>query len=195
MHGRANTSAVPIAVFPTPRSGSSIQLNTLAASVARFAVARSTPGRAISIFSTGKSKRRSRPCSGKGGGDSAPLLPAVKRAADFRSRAGDGLYHLICKDMAHSERIRTPDPRNRNPMLYPAELRVSCGSPISRLGRPGPAPRQSEAGVPTAVLADIGGGALVAAARGRAVVKGKGAGQQPGAVTVQIADRVGQRKR
>src|ERR671931_18158 len=44
-----------------------------------------------------------------------------------------------------------------------------------------------------AVLADIGGGALVAFYGGRTVVIGEGAGHRPGAVIVEIADRVGQR--
>src|SRR5437868_8058618 len=74
--------------------------------------------------------------------------------------------------------IRTPDPRNRNPMLYPAELRApaearyqtwpdraSIGSLVT--------------GVPPAVLANIGPCALAAENGGGAVVIGEGAGLQP----------------
>ena len=57
----------------------------------------------------------------------------------------------------------------------------------------GPAARTSVAGMPPAVLADIGGGALAAEDGGGAVVIGEGAGLQAGAVIVQVADRVGQR--
>src|SRR5216683_2724254 len=35
--------------------------------------------------------------------------------------------------------IRTPDPRIRSPMLYPAELRAHAGGSITRLGGTGPA--------------------------------------------------------
>jgi len=47
--------------------------------------------------------------------------------------------------------------------------------------------------VPAAVLADVGGGALVALIVGRAVIIGEGARGDAGAVIVQVADRVGQR--
>src|SRR5438874_10664921 len=87
--------------------------------------------------------------------------------------------------------IRTPDPRNRNPMLYPAELRARTG-PIIRLGLMVPA-CASEAGVAAAVLADIGGRALVAAVGRRAVVIGECTGGEAGAIIVQKADLVGQR--
>ena len=76
-------------------------------------------------------------------------------------------------------------------MLYPAELRApaearyqtwpdraSIGSLVT--------------GVPPAVLANIGRCALAAENGGGAVVIGEGAGLQPGAVIVQVADRVGQ---
>ena len=33
--------------------------------------------------------------------------------------------------------IRTPDPRNRNPMLYPAELRALTGGTIAKEGAKG----------------------------------------------------------
>ena len=52
--------------------------------------------------------------------------------------------------------------------------------------------RISEAGVPAAVLADIGCRALAAEDGGGAVIKGEGAGLRSGAVIVQVADRVGQ---
>ena len=50
----------------------------------------------------------------------------------------------------------------------------------------------SVAGMPPAVLADIGGRALAAEDGGGAVVVGEGARLQAGAVIVQVADRVGQ---
>src|SRR5215813_10747382 len=52
--------------------------------------------------------------------------------------------------------------------------------------------RRSEAGMAAAVLADIGGRALVAEIGGRAVPIGKGAGDDAGAVIVEVADLVGQ---
>src|SRR5882724_10001701 len=48
------------------------------------------------------------------------------------------------------------------------------------------------AGIPPAVLADIGRRALAAEDAGGAVVIGEGAGLQARAVIVQVADRVGQ---
>src|SRR5580700_7359562 len=80
--------------------------------------------------------------------------------------------------------IRTPDPRIRSPMLYPAELRAPARGSITRLGRTGPAARgrppgtrrapperltprlrqlcaaHSVAGVPAAILTEIGGRTL-----------------------------------
>jgi hypothetical protein len=50
----------------------------------------------------------------------------------------------------------------------------------------------SVAGMPPAVLAEIGSGALAAEDGGGAIIKGEGAGLRAGAVIVQIADRVGQ---
>src|SRR5215468_6447804 len=86
--------------------------------------------------------------------------------------------------------IRTPDPRNRNPMLYPAELRAPVRSLI-RTGKTLPAATCcSEAGVPAAVLADIGGGALVAFHGRRAVIIGEGTWDLAGTIIVQIADRI-----
>src|SRR5262245_25494056 len=76
-------------------------------------------------------------------------------------------------------------------MLYPAELRAAVRSLI-RTGK-NPSRSGSEAGVSAAVLADIGGGALIAFHGGRAIVIGEGSGHGAGAVIVQIADRVGQR--
>ena len=87
--------------------------------------------------------------------------------------------------------IRTPDPRNRNPMLYPAELRARAVCRLSDLARQGQQ-RKSVAGMPPAVLADIGRRALAAEEGGGTVVIGEGAGLQAGAVIVQVADRVGQ---
>src|SRR5258708_37288341 len=51
----------------------------------------------------------------------------------------------------------------------------------------------SEAGVPLAVLAEIGGGALVAMVGRGAVVIGEAAGGRARPVIVEIADLVGQR--
>ena len=62
----------------------------------------------------------------------------------------------FCTQMAHSERFRTPDPRNRNPMLYPAELRVPVLGRLSDLAEQGQQ-RTLVAGVSAAVLAEIGG--------------------------------------
>src|SRR5262245_34231515 len=76
-------------------------------------------------------------------------------------------------------------------MLYPAELRARDRS-LNRTGKSLPADR-SVAGMAPAILAEIGGGALVALHGGRAVVIGEGAGLRAGSVIVQIADRVGQR--
>ena len=79
-------------------------------------------------------------------------------------------------------------------MLYPAELRAPC-VPADYQTWPEQAPaaeRRSEAGMPAAVLADIGGRALVAEVGRGAVIIGEGAGREAGAVIVQIADRVGQ---
>src|SRR6266480_3964778 len=75
-------------------------------------------------------------------------------------------------------------------MLYPAELRARAAADYQTW--PDRASR-SEAGVPAAVLADIGGRALVAAVGRRAVVKGEGAGGEARTVIMQIADRIGQR--
>src|SRR2546430_5246779 len=75
-------------------------------------------------------------------------------------------------------------------MLYPAELRARAAADYQTW--PDRASR-SEAGVPAAVLADIGGRALVAAVGRRAVVKGEGAGGEARAIIMQIADRIGQR--
>ena len=94
--------------------------------------------------------------------------------------------------MARSERFRTPDPRNRNPMLYPAELRVPVARPIIRLVRAGPAAERLVTGVPAA-LADVGGRALAAIVGRGAVIIGKSAGLGAGPVIVLVADRVGQR--
>jgi len=49
-----------------------------------------------------------------------------------------------------------------------------------------------EAGMPLAVLAEIGGGALVAVVGGGAVIISEAAGLVAGTVIVEIADRVGQ---
>jgi hypothetical protein len=68
-YGRPNFSAVPIAGCLTSRPGNSIHTNIPAVSAARFAGPKSTPGRAIMIFSIGRSIRRTRPSSAKGGDD------------------------------------------------------------------------------------------------------------------------------
>ena len=88
-------------------------------------------------------------------------------------------------------------------MLYPAELRAraairrlpavdyqtSAGTASRQPDKPG---CPSEAGMPSAVLADIGGRALLAEAAGRAVVERKRAGDNAGAVIVKETDLVGQ---
>ena len=51
----------------------------------------------------------------------------------------------------------------------------------------------SEAGVPTTILPDIAGRALIAVIGRWAVVMGKGAGLDAGPVIVEVADLVGQR--
>jgi hypothetical protein len=56
-YGRLNILAAPIAGCLTPQQGSIIQTSMLAVSAVRFAGAKSTPGRAITIFSIGKSIR------------------------------------------------------------------------------------------------------------------------------------------
>src|SRR6266568_9569809 len=50
----------------------------------------------------------------------------------------------------------------------------------------------SEAGVPATILADIGGRALLAGIRRRAIIIGKRAGQQARPVIMVVADLVGQ---
>src|SRR3978361_731587 len=86
-----------------------------------------------------------------------------------------------------------PIKANRNPMLYPAELRVPVVRSIIRLGRTGPAAEGSKTGMPAAVLAEIGGGAPVAVVGRGAVIIGKSAVQGAGAVVMEVADRIGQR--
>src|SRR5437667_7157744 len=86
--------------------------------------------------------------------------------------------------------IRTPDPRNRNPMLYPAELRARAGRNSRDRGTV--LPQTSETGMPAAVLAEIGGGALVAVIGGGAVIVGEAAGLEARTVIVHVADRIGQ---
>src|SRR5579863_2009533 len=108
--------------------------------------------------------------------------------------------------------IRTPDPRIRSPMLYPAELRAREGS-ITRLGRTGPAasargaaaagtssPSDRSANVPhsgseagvTSALCAIRRRTLRARVGRGSVVIGEGARLGAGPVIVAIADRVGQ---
>src|SRR5215831_5218839 len=87
-------------------------------------------------------------------------------------------------------RIRTSDPRNRNPMLYPAELRARVVRIAETAGQF--YGRSSEAGVLAAVLADIGGGALIAVVGGGAIIIGEGAGRDARTIIVHVADRIGQ---
>ena len=78
--------------------------------------------------------------------------------------------------------------------LYPIEKQSLLPGRLDRAPRLGEDARDaSVAGVPPAVLTDIGGRALVAVVGRRAVVEGEGAGGDTRAVIVQIADRVGQR--
>src|SRR5215831_18366035 len=87
-------------------------------------------------------------------------------------------------------RIRTSGPRNRNPMLYPAELRARAVR-IAETARQFYG-RTSEAGMPAAVLADIGGGALVAVVGGGAIVKGEGGRRDARTIIMHIADQIRQ---
>ena len=76
-------------------------------------------------------------------------------------------------------------------MLYPAELRArSVCDYQTWAGRASSG--MSVAGVPPAVLADIGRRALAAEDGRRTVIIGEGAGLRAGAVIVQEADGVGQ---
>src|SRR5215475_12897650 len=72
-------------------------------------------------------------------------------------------------------------------MLYPAELRARGRSRYQRW------PSSSKAGMTAAVLADIGGRALIAEVGRGAVIIGEGSGHEAGSVIVQEADRIGQR--
>src|SRR5437899_2059130 len=91
--------------------------------------------------------------------------------------------------MARSERFELPTLG----IEIRCSIQLSYERLISRLSEPAKPSSGSEAGMAAAVLADIGGRTLVALHGGRAVVVGEGAGHRPGAVIVQIADRVGQR--
>src|SRR5882724_13117574 len=75
-------------------------------------------------------------------------------------------------------------------MLYPAELRARAGRNSRDRGTV--LPQTSETRMPAAVLADIGGGALVAVVGRGAVIIGEAAGREAWTVIVEIADRVGQ---
>ena len=103
-------------------------------------------------------------------------------------------------------RIRTSDPRNRNPMLYPAELRarlfvglpdweaksnISTGFPPSAATSRSTSTTRSEAGVATA-LSVVGRGTLNAKIVRRTIIISEGAGFRSRAVIVRIADRVRQ---
>src|SRR5450631_1488831 len=103
--------------------------------------------------------------------------------------------------------IRTPDPRIRSPMLYPAELRARAWvdyqtwpDRASSLlpGRPGRRAGlwrrrdRSEAGMSAAVLAEIGRSTLPAGIGRRAIVIGERAGLRSGPVIMAEADRVEQ---
>ena len=97
----------------------------------------------------------------------------------------------FCNEVARSERFELP--------TLGIEIRCSIQLSYERVRRvdyqtwPGRASSgMSVAGMPPAVLADIGGRALAAEDGGGAVVIGEGAGLQAGAVIVQVADRVGQ---
>src|SRR3954470_3924105 len=93
--------------------------------------------------------------------------------------------------LARSERFELP--------TLGIEIRCSIQLSYERVRRvdyqtwPGRASSgMSVAGMPAAVLADIGRRALAAEDGGGAIVKGEGARLRSGAVIVQVADRVGQ---
>ena len=93
--------------------------------------------------------------------------------------------------MAHSERFELP--------TLGIEIRCSIQLSYERVRSadyqtwPGRASSGiSVAGMPPAVLADIGSSALAAEDGGGAIIIGEGAGLRSGAVIVQVADRVGQ---
>src|SRR5947209_17991871 len=89
--------------------------------------------------------------------------------------------------MARSERFELP--------TLGIEIRCSIQLSYERVRSadyqtwPGRASRgMSVAGVPAAVLADIGGGALAAEDGGGTIIEGEGAGLRSGAVIVQVAE-------
>jgi hypothetical protein len=97
--------------------------------------------------------------------------------------------------MARSERFELPalgiEIRCSIQLSYervPVEIAETAGDFYPRTSKEG----SSEAGMQSAVLADIVGGALVAVVGGGAVIIGESAGLVRGAVIVGIADRVGQ---
>src|SRR5436190_22844827 len=79
-----------------------------------------------------------------------------------------------------------------NPMHHPAEL--SAPAPLDKANQGNPVKPSSVTGMPAAVLAEIGGGALIAFVGRRPVIIGEAAGERARAVIVQVADRVGQRR-
>src|SRR5256885_10392592 len=93
--------------------------------------------------------------------------------------------------LARSERFELP--------TLGIEIRCSIQLSYERVRRvdyqtwPGRASsRTLVAGMPPAVLTDIGGGALAAQDRGGAIIIGEDTRLRSGAVIVQVADRVGQ---
>ena len=107
--------------------------------------------------------------------------------------------------------IRTPDPRIRSPMLYPAELRARDLGSISRLDVTGPAAQEgcpshrpgaarrcdtvekrvSETGISSALRA-IGRRALHTVVCRWPVIVGESSGHRTGAIIMAVTDRVGQ---
>jgi hypothetical protein len=88
---------------------------------------------------TGDNQRKGR------GADTFPIIHKLRRTIANLSGRGTGALG----------EIRTPDPRIRSPMLYPAELRARTLRPISRLGREGPAitTSQKAANIPSETTA------------------------------------------
>src|SRR5437879_763327 len=118
-------------------------------------------------------------------------MPVLQGFLALEAAAGEGRRRRAKVAVARSERFELP--------TLGIEIRCSIQLSYERVRSadyqtwPGRASRgMSVAGVPAAILADIGGGALPAEDGGRTIIIGEGAGLRSGAVIVQVADRVGQ---